>query len=231
MPTFVGPHEPGHSIAGRRSIRRHTQASPTHAVESRVHLHHIVSFGIWADLDIQLLGAVGEILAALGVFASLLYLARQVRAARSTLEADAVRSVNAAQRRTLATLAADPELARIVRIGAHDPQSLNGLDRSRLWYFAADSINQFQEAVLLHESGFMSPETFRPWQVYFGLMVQLPGFREYMTGAGALYDSRVIAALETADLPNSSLEELAPLHFAPMTDADLRARGRTSIDP
>ena len=58
-------------------------------------------------MDLQALGNIGEFVGAVGVIATLLYLARQIKNARSVAQAQNLRGVNDGYRRIALLLAGD----------------------------------------------------------------------------------------------------------------------------
>ena len=82
----------------------------------------------------EAIGAVAELLGALGVIASLIYLATQIRQNTRSSRETAWHSVLSDLQQFRSLIAQDPEVARVYREGLQDLKSLNDDDR---WRFGA----------------------------------------------------------------------------------------------
>ena len=106
------------------------------------------------------IGAVGEIVGALAVVASLGYLAIQVRAQNRESRLAAMHDVTTAYRETLANIS-DENIASVVSKAIDDSSSLPNAERLQLIGFVSNIFRIWEEAYLLHEAGRLD---LRIWQ-------------------------------------------------------------------
>lgn len=104
----------------------------------------------------EAIGAVGEIIGALGVIASLFYVAYQVRQNThqgklntTALESANSEALNAATNDVRLRLAENPELAKLYTKGLNDPHSLSDEEMIRFRMFVASGVSNGQ---LIYES-------------------------------------------------------------------------------
>lgn len=79
----------------------------------------------------EAIGAVGEVIGAFGVIASLGYLAVQIRQNTSSVRASTLQDMNEASTSFLDLMASDEDLGRIFMSGGHDLETLSAAERSR----------------------------------------------------------------------------------------------------
>jgi hypothetical protein len=91
----------------------------------------------------EMLGAIGEILGAFGVIATLGYLAVQLRANTRALRLEAEREAFDGIRLILAQLSGDAELARIIRVGLEGMDSLDADEAMRFGGWLLSNTNNW----------------------------------------------------------------------------------------
>ena len=89
----------------------------------------------------EAVGAVGEIASAIGVIASLIYLASQIRIQNSESKSRAISEIGTKWNSILGDIATNPELARIWKIGIGD---IEALDEIQLVMFSTHSSRLFK---------------------------------------------------------------------------------------
>ena len=92
------------------------------------------------------IGAIGEILGALAVFASLVYLALQIKQNTLSLRASAKHAATSRQLEYFDTLLGNPDLRTIYREGLKDFSTLNLDSRDAFWMLMYKSFFSFSEA-------------------------------------------------------------------------------------
>ena len=125
------------------------------------------------------ISAVGEIIGAVGVVVSLIYLAMQIRHNTQAMMAQSAREAVAAMREFNQSMINDPEISRIFRLGAENLVHLNEEERAR---FGHISFNFFKTAEELHYQylqGTLDPEIWKSWKGIVSLYSTSPGFSEY----------------------------------------------------
>ena len=128
------------------------------------------------------IGAIAELIAAIGVIGSLIYLAKQINAnsdniAQNTraLVSDRDVSSNEAVMDILGSLAKEPELSALVMKGGLDVEPLSDLESFRYSAFLSSTFESHQTFFIQHIKGSVSDEL---WDYYSGVMdrnLRFPG--------------------------------------------------------
>lgn len=130
-------------------------------------------------MDLQAWGVVAQIVGAVGVVGSLLYLAVQIRQARKIARAENAREVQAGFVRIFSMLAQDAELARIYRVGCREPGKLDPIERQRFDHLTALYFIHFVECHTAHRSGLMDTDLYEPWRLGVAAHLQTAGGSDY----------------------------------------------------
>ncbi|MEN8185392.1 MAG: DUF6082 family protein, partial [Myxococcota bacterium] len=125
------------------------------------------------------IGAIGEVVGALAVVISLVYLGYQVRegarASQAETELEAARMWSDLH----GQVARDPELARIWDAAHTNPEGLSDLDRQRFVWFVAQYVFLVEGLFNQRERGFLSTDTLDPHERTLRGMFQNPIVREW----------------------------------------------------
>lgn len=100
-------------------------------------------------------GVIAEIVSAIAVVISLLFLAFEVRRNRNATESASVDALAEGFNSTNALLASDPELAAIWIKGMSNPTALSEVESMRFIATTQSYINHFSSVVKYHESGLL----------------------------------------------------------------------------
>ncbi len=111
----------------------------------------------------EALGSVGEIVGAIGVIASLIYLAAQIRQNTRSLRAGTYESLAQATASSNVLLISDPEIARIVEMGLGN-ESLSPEDRPRFEAYLRMSFRRYDSIFLHYRQGTLPTDA---WQAYW----------------------------------------------------------------
>ena len=103
-------------------------------------------------------GVTAEIVGAIAVVVSLLFLALEVRRNRNATESASVDTLAEGFNSTNALLASDPELAAIWIKGMSEPTSLTDVESMRFFATTQSYINHFSTVLKYHESGLLPEE-------------------------------------------------------------------------
>jgi hypothetical protein len=126
----------------------------------------------------EALGAIGEIIAALGVIASLVYLAVQIRQNTVSVRSNTYQASAAFSAEVARMIAEDPDLARIYRVGRQQFESLTGDEKIRFITLFALQFRSYEQMFLEHRRGLIEPEI---WECRRDSMLRFavePGFQE-----------------------------------------------------
>jgi hypothetical protein len=156
------------------------------------------------------IGALGEIVGAIAVFVSLLYLAVQIR--QSTELARTQYHTNSVTILEPFTnwKSANP---RVFREGMTDFGSLNSDDRINLDSVLTLFVLTFKDVLEARERGFMDNETYLAWEGYIGTHLAMPGGRMWWNEAREIYIEKVQAAIDNSIARTPPYDELMSIVF------------------
>jgi hypothetical protein len=136
--------------------------------------------------------AIGEILGALAVVATVAYLAVQVRQNTASVSTATYESVVSGFNLINLTIAEDEALATIFHRGLYDPDSLSEIEGVRFAFVMRAAANEFQKLLRLKESGALSAIEWERMGREAGQAFRTPGgrrFREGHTSYADLFDA------------------------------------------
>ncbi|MGY8779870.1 MAG: hypothetical protein ACKVIN_17340 [Longimicrobiales bacterium] len=127
----------------------------------------------------EALGAIGELVGAGGVIASLIYLAAQVRQGTRATKLDTAVRVMEASVKLCEPLTGSRELSHLVFAAAQGEDFDSPGDRlsAHAWFFA--TLKTVENAHYLFERGALEAEVWSNWQDWWSYWLRLPGFTEY----------------------------------------------------
>ena len=144
------------------------------------------------------IGAIGEVLGALAVVATLLYVARQLdeqgRALTTTVRDSAFQQLQA----WIFQVMADPDLSHLFQLGAasEDWSGFSPAERSRLIHVFYSFFKTFENIYVHTAEGSAPPEVWeRNCQVFYAYAVQ-PGCRRYWNDRRGTLDERFVDVLD-----------------------------------
>jgi hypothetical protein len=149
------------------------------------------------------LGAIGQLVAAVAVVATLLYVSRQLREQTRALNTTVRDSVFHQLQEWNYQVVADRHLADLFQRGAAsaDWSEIDHVDQARLIHVFYSFFKVFENIYLHAAEGSTSPAVWeRNCQVFFAYAAQ-SGCRRYWEQRRATLDSRFVAVLETIDSP------------------------------
>jgi len=122
------------------------------------------------------IGAIGEIIGAIGVIASLIYLSVQIRRSDLTTRAQSLQSVLDGQRdRSFLVGYTDPGYAHLISRGMTDFDLLSSNEKRQFYMWMTEQLFQMQQVMQLHERGLLPKVDFEAWLYYTATVVQTPG--------------------------------------------------------
>jgi hypothetical protein len=129
-------------------------------------------------LNWSALGAIAELAGAVAVVVSLLYVAAQVKASTRQARRDAGRDLAARVSDVSLTVAADPELGRLLVQGGANPDALSPGDQARFRGLMNSLFRGLEQQYLLRREGSLDDETWaavdrmiRDWMTLHGVQV------------------------------------------------------------
>ena len=122
------------------------------------------------------IGAVGEILGALGVLASLIYLATQIRDNTRSLQAASLQSIlNAPREWFFLPHAQNPEISDLFARGLNGIDNLNESEHRRFVHLMLEQCFQMQNVMQLRDRSLLSDRDYDAWLQYTASLFRTPG--------------------------------------------------------
>ena len=129
-------------------------------------------------MNIQDLGAIGELLAALATLVTLIYLALQIRQNSKNLQESTSASMNQGWSSINTRISSDPEFASIFIRGRANLDDLDAVETEQFRALVQDILNMAVYADGLKESKYVQSLHFDAFQVVGSLYQTCPGVRE-----------------------------------------------------
>lgn len=120
-----------------------------------------------ARLGLKELAQVAEVIAALAVVVSLVYVGREVQSNTAAVRGAAMQAIATTDADALLTIAADSALSEIVRIGYEDPSRLSEADAFRFTLFMRQFWLSFQNVFQQSELDLIDPSV---WESYVSVI-------------------------------------------------------------
>ena len=128
------------------------------------------------------IGAIAELLGAVGVIASLVYLATQIRQSREqmaqntrAMHGEAYQQLQQNVRETWNTMLTVPGLDRVVRLGLSDFGQLNEEDAFRFTFWIHGVVQVFDNAYFQHRTAMLGEERWQPLRHDLQNLFKFPG--------------------------------------------------------
>ena len=126
------------------------------------------------------IGAGAELLGAVGVIASLVYLSVQIRQNTNSIRAASGREVLHEAQRFVTHLSSDPELAELYRRGAADRCSLSEAERYRFGVFVMGTFRNAESLFIQSRRGILSDADWEGIRESLRLFLQRPGIKAWL---------------------------------------------------
>jgi hypothetical protein len=127
----------------------------------------------------EAISAIGQIVGALAVVISLIYLAREVRSNARAARLAAMRSTLDAFNRLSEQIAEHPDLAELFNRGLGDFESLQGVDRTRFNSHMHQIFRNVEDAYHQHLEGHLDPRVWRGLEVVLRDIISTPGIQAW----------------------------------------------------
>jgi hypothetical protein len=128
-------------------------------------------------MNLDELGNVAELISAIAVLATLIYLTIQIRQNRQILSAQTLLVAMQNFNQINQSIVADAEVARIWEIGCMNPDDLSQSDASRFFMLARQTVNAYMGLYWLYRDGVLSGSRWKG--LGFEFVVNLPGVRRF----------------------------------------------------
>ena len=151
------------------------------------------------------LGAIGEIVGALGVIASLLYLALQIRNDASARRADTSHAQSRMLTEAQRDIASSPGLADIFYKGVSDYDALTGPEKVRFNASVGTSFRAFEDTFHRHAEGHLDEKLWQSIDRPIEEFVNTPGIRKWWESRNSWFSDefrRFVESKMKAELRN-----------------------------
>ena len=147
-------------------------------------------------MDITTLAAWGEFLGGIGVIASLIYLASQIRQNSKLLRASVASVINETTTRIGILAAEDPEVARLYFEGLADPSALTAIDRRRFDSMIGTFVGGLQQELQFAQDGIIAPSLWASRIRGTRWMLHQPGMQQWWEEWQNLYSDDLVALVD-----------------------------------
>ena len=163
----------------------------------------------------EAIGATAEVVGAISVVVTLVYLAIQVRANTRSNEAASVQHMlDGARDHTINPNVVNGEVPDIMSRGLTSVDQLKPAEKVRFMWILVEHALQLQNVLNLRNRGLLSETDYNTWLVYAGSLMRTPGGKELWPQVAEVVsqDVRKVLDAHLADKPNlPSLLDLWPL--------------------
>jgi hypothetical protein len=126
----------------------------------------------------EAVGAIGEIVGAAAVVATLVYLAVQIRQSSKIASLQASQHVLEGAAELQARIAEDEDLRRIFASGCRSYDSLEGGDRRRFYAIVGEYLMRYEVQTQMHEAGMLNDDNFAAATRGVVRLLSQPGARD-----------------------------------------------------
>ena len=130
-------------------------------------------------MSLETINAVAQLIAALGVIASLFYLAAQIRQNTRSMRAVVVDSLSHSIGDLIRPAAEVPELMRAVHDVAEDYHNAANEDLMRAFPLLFSLFKHFENAWFQHCQGNLDPGQWQGWDAYIRMYYHRPGLKDW----------------------------------------------------
>jgi hypothetical protein len=127
----------------------------------------------------EAISAIGQLVGALAVVISLIYLANEVRNNAHATRHAAMRATLDSFNRLAQQLTQDPDLAGLFYRGCDDFESLEGVDRARFGWFMHQMFRNMEDVYHQHLKGHLDPHLWRGLEVIMRDLNTPPGVQAW----------------------------------------------------
>jgi len=161
----------------------------------------------------EALGATAELLGAIGVIATLVYLAVQIRQNNHQLRGSATTAVYEYQRTLTEMLSADPELYKIALRGNEDLSSLSAWEQQRFTIWAIHETGMWEMCHRLLKQGALDEELYQGKAQYWHQLHSSPGRREWWETHSVMLNEDFYREIseQLEEIPVARLGEAIPI--------------------
>lgn len=160
------------------------------------------------------LAATGEIIGAIAVLITLVYLALQVRQNTAALRSTATQGAHDQVGSLYRTLSTDPDLAMIFVRGCNDPDQLSDIETAKFYSVCMQIFFYVQNWHSQTQGGFMDDQLLSSWLRVATDMYKTPGFQRVWEQRKHIYSPSLREYLDVEVFSKDSHQQYEPLGVA-----------------
>lgn len=127
-------------------------------------------------------GATAEVVGAIGVLASLIYLAIQIRHNSSSVDSSTEDGVVSGFNEINLVIAADPKLAALFTMGLENPNGLGSEEATQFSFLFSSYINQYSRLYILYLKGSFPKDRWETYARELAYLISTPGGAQWKDG-------------------------------------------------
>jgi hypothetical protein len=135
------------------------------------------------------IGAIGSLLGALAVGASVYYLASQIRYSALATRAQTASSAVASIRQFNEAMVSNPDAERVFRLGVEGLSDLDEADRAKFAHLAFDFLKTAEELHFQFLHGTLDADVWESWRTLYATYATGPGFRVWWASRSRFFTS------------------------------------------
>jgi hypothetical protein len=165
-------------------------------------------------MSLEDLGNIGELIAAIGVIASLIYLAVQIRQNTRWLRASTHHSLTSLTAELNRVIEENPDMARIMRVGTQDFAQLSPDERLRFNTNLGSRFRHHENLYYQYRSGMLDEQQFSGLRRRFAWHLRFPGTLGYWRNARGFHSDEFAAYVDCLVEEQAREEDAAqePVH-------------------
>ena len=152
-----------------------------------------------SKIKLNELAQIAEIIAAVAVVMSLIYVGKEVQSNTAAVRGAAMQAVATTDADALLTLAANETLSEIVRLGYQDPTQLTPTDAFRFYAFMTQFWLNFQNIYQQSELGLIDQSVWRSYVSVICRMAARPGVQKTWPDHAGVLDPGFVAVVEECE--------------------------------
>jgi hypothetical protein len=138
-------------------------------------------------VNLELINAIAQLIAAIGVIASLFYLAAQIRQNTKSQRSVVVDSLTSSLINLLGPQSSDPELMRAFVSATEKWDSASEAERLRAAPMLFSVFKLFENAWFQQRQGTLDPEQWQGWELYMRVYYHRPGVQAWWSDRRAMF--------------------------------------------
>jgi len=146
----------------------------------------------------EVISAIAELIGAIGVIVSLLYLAAQIRQNTRFTRAATLQAAAAQASEIHRSLSEDSETARIFRVGLSDPAQLDVDESVRFLSMLSQLFRGYESMFVQYKAGTVDELSWRAWRAGMAGVLRSPGAAHFWKVRGLAYRSDFQVAVAEA---------------------------------